>query len=53
MASMPRYMAKEEGRKAVEATNMPQLPSRRRRVQRATGGPNFTSTALQRRTTNK
>ena len=43
---MQRYMAKEEGRKAVAETNMPQLVSKKMRVSWAIGTPNLCSTAL-------
>ena len=46
MAIIPRYMAKEEGRKAGAAMYIPQLNIKRRRVLRPITGPNFTTTAL-------
>ena len=45
-ASIPRYMPKELGRKAVLETYMPQLVTKKNKVNLATWAPNFDSIAL-------
>ena len=45
-AIIPRYMANELGRNAVEEMYIPQLVMRKNNVSLATEGPNLASTAL-------
>ena len=45
-ASIPRYIPKELGRKAVLETYMPQLVTKKNKVNLATWAPNFDSIAL-------
>ena len=47
MATIPRHMVKEDGRKAGAAMYMAQLPTRRKSVRRPIAGPNFNTIALQ------
>ena len=46
MGTIPRYMAKEEGRKAGAAVDIPQLVTSRMSVLRAICGPNLTAIDL-------
>ena len=46
MATITQYIAKELGKKAVDATNIPQLGTRKRSVHKATGWPKRCFTAL-------